>query len=269
MKKMVSLLVGMGFLCLGGAVVDAEDLSKNRNQNRAVQSTSQVTKPKTYQLVILSKTTTGQVLEKRTETLAANQKITRSAKAFANYTLKSPNTQSIMMSQNQTMIFVYQKKASPVVQKKTPVQVQNELATQVLTQISQYRKSRGLNTLRTQPALQRAATQRANELFTKFSHTRPNGRSGLSAPTDYGYKGITFVENLGYTYYGQSLEWYRVNGAQKIMQGWKNSPGHNKNLLNRQPTEGAVGISFKQVGPDRYDMTFSYLGGLQKNEYKK
>lgn len=262
MKKTASLLLGVGFLCLGGVVVDAEDLSKNRNQNRATQSISQVAKPKTYQLVIVSKTTTGQVLEKRTETLVANQKVTRSAKAFANYTVTSANTQSIMMSQNQTMTFVYQKKA-------TPVQVQTELATQVFKQISQYRQSKGLNALRTQPALQQAANQRANELFVKFSHTRPNGRSGLSAPTDYGYKGITFVENLGYAYYGQSLEWYQVNGAQKIMQGWKNSPSHNKNLLNRQPTEGAVGISFKQVGPNRYDMTFSYLGGLQKNEYKK
>lgn len=197
MKKPVSLLIGMGMLYLGGTLVDADDLSKNRSQSRVAQSTSQTVKPKTV------------------------------------------------------------------------AQIQTEVSNQVFTQIGQYRKSRGLAGLRSQPALQKAANQRANELFVKFSHTRPNGRSGLATPSDYGYKGISLVDNLGFTYYGKSLEWYRVNGAKTIMQGWINSPEHNKNLINRQPTEGAVGIAFKKVGTDRYDMTFSYLGGLQRSEYKK
>lgn len=257
MRKPVSLVVGMGFLCLGGTLVDADDVSKSRNSQ---VTTSQV--QRTYPLTIVYQTTDGQVLAQTTETLQANQKVTKNARTFPGYTLASAGAQTVQLTQAKKITFVYSKQVNVT-------QIENQIETQALTQISRYRQSKGLNTIRPQATIQKASDQRAKELFTSFSHTRPNGRSGLATPSDYGYTGITYVENLGYMYFGQTLEWYQKNAATKIVNGWIASPEHNKNLLNRQPTEGAVGVSLKQVGPNKYDMTFSYLGGLQRSEYKK
>lgn len=151
----------------------------------------------------------------------------------------------------------------------TVEQARAEIARQTFVLINNYRRSKGLNSLRTEATIRKGANVRAQEIVTNFSHTRPNGGRGLSTPLDYGYQGIPYVENLGFSSFNTTLDWYVNNGAQRIFNGWVNSPEHNKNLLNTQTTEGAVGICLTEKSPGRYDLTFSYLAGLQRNEYKR
>ncbi|EOT49541.1 MULTISPECIES: CAP domain-containing protein [Enterococcus] len=148
-------------------------------------------------------------------------------------------------------------------------EARSEVARQTFVLINNYRRSKGLTGLRTEATIRKGANVRAEEIVTNFSHTRPNGGRGLSTPLDYGYQGIPYVENLGFSNFNESLDWYVNNGAQRIFNGWVNSPEHNKNLLNQQTTEGAVGVHLREISPGKYDMTFSYLAGLQRSEYKK
>ncbi len=89
-------------------------------------------------------------------------------------------------------------------------------------QVNQLRVSLGLNELKWDTRLLSMAETRAVDLIQLFSHTRPNGQSGLNLlrdiNLDYGWRG----ENIAAGY----------NGAAAATLGWKNSPGHYKNMTN-------------------------------------
>ena len=64
----------------------------------------------------------------------------------------------------------------------------------------------------------------------KFSHTRPNGKSGLTLIKGNKYKG----ENIAM---GQT-------SCAQVSQAWFKSPGHKKNMLKKQ---------YKKVGIAGYE----------------
>ncbi len=82
---------------------------------------------------------------------------------------------------------------------------------------NQYRKENGTTWLSYNECLQYASDIRALEAAVYWSHTRPNGTKWNTVDTKWTYGG----ENLGSGY---------TNPAD-VMVGWKNSPGHNRNLL--------------------------------------
>lgn len=71
--------------------------------------------------------------------------------------------------------------------------------------------------------LQRAAEIRARELEKLFSHTRPDGSSCFTALDEFGVRYMTCAENIAY---GTNLD------AAGVINLWKNSPGHYKNMTN-------------------------------------
>ncbi len=93
----------------------------------------------------------------------------------------------------------------------------DDYAQQVIAMTNEYRKENGLNELVYNSQTQEASNIRALEACISFSHTRPNGEHWNTVTELWKYGG----ENLGS---GQ-------NSPEKIMTGWKNSEGHNKNLL--------------------------------------
>ena len=91
--------------------------------------------------------------------------------------------------------------------------------------LNKYRKHVHLKKVKRSAKLEKVAKARAKEIVTKFSHTRPNGKSGLTLIKGNRYKG----ENIAK---GQT-------GCTQVTTAWYNSKGHRKNMLRKQ---------FKKVG---------------------
>lgn len=104
--------------------------------------------------------------------------------------------------------------------------------------INQERQKLGLNPCQYDSRLGAAAKVRAQELATKFSHTRPNGTTCGTAVTEAGYPtrgngyGIYgFQECIGMNYYSS----YSI-----VYDGWKTSAGHWNALMNSGALKMAV-----------------------------
>jgi len=114
----------------------------------------------------------------------------------------------------------------------------------VFSKVNDYRKEKSLYAFSKNPELQKVADIRAAELVVKYSHTRPNGDSCFSLFPDY----MAVAENIAM---GQS-------SADEVMKSWKNSPGHNANMLDSSCSCLAVScVSYKGK---KYWVQCFYLG---------
>ena len=105
------------------------------------------------------------------------------------------------------------------------------------TQLNNYRKSKGKNVLKRNAALENTAKIRAKEIVTLYSHQRPDNTSCYTA----------FPSGL--TARGENIVSQR-NSVEEAMDAWKNSPGHNKNMLSEN--YNAVGLACYQVNGVKY-----------------
>lgn len=89
--------------------------------------------------------------------------------------------------------------------------------------INHYRKEKGLKALRLSPELTEAAKAHARDLakWDRISHYGSDGSNPWDRVKRTGYKARLAAENVGT---GQI-------SFDEVMRGWKESPGHNKNLL--------------------------------------
>ncbi|NOT71180.1 MAG: CAP domain-containing protein [Hyphomicrobium sp.] len=89
--------------------------------------------------------------------------------------------------------------------------------------INAYRKDKGLKPLKLSPELTEAAKAHARDLakWDRISHYGSDGSNPWDRVKRTGYKARLTAENVGT---GQI-------DFSEVMKGWKDSPGHNKNLL--------------------------------------
>ncbi len=89
--------------------------------------------------------------------------------------------------------------------------------------VNQYRKDNGLKPLKLNPELTAAAKAHSRDLakWDRISHYGSDGSNPWDRVKRSGYKARLAAENVGT---GQA-------SFEEVMKGWKNSPGHNKNLL--------------------------------------
>ncbi len=107
---------------------------------------------------------------------------------------------------------------------------------EVLRLVNIERAKAGLQPLEmADPDLVAAAQERAEELPTKFSHTRPNGSSCFTALTEHGVKSSKRAENIAA---GQKT-------PEAVVNSWMNSSGHRANILN--PRYRKIGIGYCQT----------------------
>ena len=118
---------------------------------------------------------------------------------------------------------------------------EDDYAKEVISQLNTYRKSKGKNTLKTNSSLTKAADIRAYEIAYKFSHTRPNGKEC------YSLSNLISGENIAKGYMSPTA----------VMNGWKNSSEHNKNMLYPKFKKIAVSC-FALRGNKRPDGTYQY-----------
>ena len=98
--------------------------------------------------------------------------------------------------------------------------------------LNNYRKAVKAGALKKDANLEKIAKIRAKEMATtgKFSHTRPNGKSGL-----------TLIK--GNIYKGENIAMGQTNCSQ-VSKAWYKSTGHRKNMLKKQ---------YKKVGIAAYE----------------
>jgi hypothetical protein len=97
---------------------------------------------------------------------------------------------------------------------------------EIITLTNAYRKEQGLKPLKMSKQLMAAAQERAKDMVKTglFSHE--------VATTSPGVTWKTFIDKSGYPVDGAGENLAAMfNDSQGVMQGWKNSPTHNKNLL--------------------------------------
>lgn len=118
---------------------------------------------------------------------------------------------------------------------------EREIAEEVARLINEYRVENGLNELDfSDSLLQQVADIRAEELTYVMdkNHSRPwLGNTGTFAIGENAASAPIIYNDAMVEYSNESI-------AQTLFEGWKNSPGHNANMLEATYKEGSVGIRF-------------------------
>ncbi|BBF41832.1 transporter [Lachnospiraceae bacterium KM106-2] len=107
----------------------------------------------------------------------------------------------------------------------------NSVVSEMLASINKERNSQGLSSLTTNDNLNAAATKRAKETVSLFSHTRPDGTSGVTVLKEYGISYQAWGENIAY---GQ-------RNVTEVMNSWMNSSGHRANILSSKFSKVGIG----------------------------
>lgn len=112
----------------------------------------------------------------------------------------------------------------------------------IVTGTNQFRTDEGRSTLKVNEALTKASQYFAEYMARtgKFSHTADDSQPWERA-TKHGYDYCLVLENIAYQY--SSVGFATEELAKRFVQGWKDSPGHRKNMLDRDVTEIGVAIA--------------------------
>lgn len=105
-----------------------------------------------------------------------------------------------------------------ILDEKVPLgdEISSSVCGEIFILMNEYRQQSNLKPLKWSPDLEDCASIRAEEASVCWSHTRPNGKAWYTVNPS-----VMYGENLakGYT------------TAEGVIQGWKDSPTHNENLL--------------------------------------
>lgn len=119
----------------------------------------------------------------------------------------------------------------------------NEFIDIASANINAMRMENGLEPLQTAPLLQKMCQERADELTKSYSHSRVNGDAWYTILTDYGINTNCFAgENIAAGY----------DTPEGVVEGWMNSAGHRRNILNTNYEYFAVGVSYYENDPEYY-----------------
>lgn len=130
--------------------------------------------------------------------------------------------------------------------KKTTVKADSR-AQSVLFIVNEERKKQGLKPLVLDAKLTSAANLRAEEIYKKFSHSRPDGSSCFTVLYDFHISYRAAGENIAA---GQKT-------PEIVMNAWMNSKGHRANILNSN--YGKIGIGVYEVPGSMYGIYWVQL----------
>lgn len=106
---------------------------------------------------------------------------------------------------------------------------------EVFRLVNEERTKAGLSKVTLNTALCNAASKRAKEITTKFSHTRPDGTGWYTVLQEYKISYAAAVENIAYHY----------ETPKAVVDGWMKSPNHKKNILNAKYKAMGIGLCRK------------------------
>jgi uncharacterized protein YkwD len=117
-----------------------------------------------------------------------------------------------------------------------------ETAQAVVERTNAFRESQRLQPQTADPALAHAARDFARFMATtgKYGHTA-DGRKPAERAAAQGYEYCIVRENIAYLY--RSTGYDTTALARALVEGWKKSPGHRKNMLDPAATQTGVGVA--------------------------
>ena len=131
-------------------------------------------------------------------------------------------------------------------------ELNKDIAIQVLKNTNVLRKEKGLTELSQNEEMDKLATYHSENMVSEgfFDHVDTQGNSPSSRADLFGYKWSTIGENIA------KIPWFenviscgdtrsKDAIAQCVVDGWKNSPGHYRNIIGDY-TELGVGVVFSQ-----------------------
>ncbi len=118
----------------------------------------------------------------------------------------------------------------------------NRVATLIFEGTNRFRHLHGVPELKLNPELGKAARDFAGYLAKtdKFSHTA-DGRQPAQRAAAAGYDYCIVAENIAWEF--NSAGFGSRELAQAFLTGWKNSPGHRRNLLDPDVTEIGIAVA--------------------------
>jgi len=141
---------------------------------------------------------------------------------------------------------------TPAVSPPTPPNASSYGATEsrIFDLINAQRRHQGLPALVYNPQLDRMAKIQAENMahFQKMAHTLPDAQlPTLGDRARYvGYPFGRLAENVALGY----------PNAETVVEGWMNSSGHRRNILNREVLETGIGIARSAAGGLYYCQVF-------------
>lgn len=96
------------------------------------------------------------------------------------------------------------------------------------------RAKEGLYALDIDDTMMEMAAERARELVTLYSHTRPDGTDCFTVYGEYSWPFEVSAENIAMGF----------PTAEAVMEGWMNSPGHRANILKNTVTKIGIGCVY-------------------------
>ena len=113
----------------------------------------------------------------------------------------------------------------------------------VVTYTNEFRQQQGRRPLAVNDKLSKAARYYAGYLARtdRFSHTA-DGKQPSERATQHGYAWSAVAENIGWAYNSDGFTTQEL--ARELFEGWKNSPGHRRNLLGPAVTEIGVAVAY-------------------------
>lgn len=112
----------------------------------------------------------------------------------------------------------------------------------IVEQTNQFRQEEGREKVAVDQTLKKTATEFAQYMARtdKYGH-RADGRSPSERAKAQGYKFCMVSENIAYQFRTEGFNTKKL--ARKFVEGWKNSPGHRKNMLEPDVTETGVAVA--------------------------
>ena len=102
--------------------------------------------------------------------------------------------------------------------------------------VNQARAEEGLPPLILDPQVTVCAMIRAEELHERFAHSRPDGSANTTVLYENGVTYMRCGENIASGY----------PTPTSVVNGWLDSSGHRKNIMNKNYTRLGVGVSGKR-----------------------
>jgi uncharacterized protein YkwD len=120
--------------------------------------------------------------------------------------------------------------------------------TEVVRLTNEFRKDNGLKPLTLNLRLNRAAQGHSADMANRdfFNHANPDGLKAGRRATIAGYDYSRLGENIAA---GQRT-------PQEVVESWKKSPGHRKNMLN--PKFEEIGVGYLKVNPDPGNVQYKF-----------
>lgn len=131
----------------------------------------------------------------------------------------------------------------------TASSTEEEYMNEVLRLVNIEREKRGISKVVFDSKLNKAAKIRSDELIEYYDHVRPSGKSCFTVLDEMGIYNVAAAENIAAGY---------VSPAD-VVNGWMNSSGHRRNILNSSYKKMGIGYSYSSSGYGGYKYFWAQL----------